>query len=236
MIKIRKSEERGHSEQGWLNAYQTFSFGNYQYPEYMGFHGLRVLNDDRIAPGKGFGPHAHRDMEIITYVVEGHVLHRDSTGEQHVVGPNEIQTMSAGNGVIHSEFNASEHELARVLQIWIDPASEDLNPSYQQIAFAPGEKKGRLRLLAAPQGNDAEPLTVINQDARFFVAEVGLGESVAHTLGPDRHAWIQVVKGHVSLNGQSMKEGDGAGISSEQDLSISGAGTAGGEILLFDLP
>jgi redox-sensitive bicupin YhaK (pirin superfamily) len=236
MIRIRRSEERGHSEQGWLNAYQTFSFGNYQNPEYMGFRALRVLNDDRIAPGKGFGPHAHRDMEIITYVVEGHVLHRDSTGEQHVVGPNEIQTMSAGNGIIHSEFNASDTELARVLQIWIEPTSEDLKPSCQQIAFAPGEKQGRLRLLAAPQGTSSEPVTIINQDARFFAAEVVPGQRVVHALGGERHAWIQVVRGHVALNGESMKEGDGAGISGEPELSILGTGPDGGEILLFDLP
>jgi len=235
MIRIRRNEDRGHSELGWLNAYQTFSFGNYQNPEYMGFRALRVLNDDRIAPGKGFGPHAHRDMEIITYVVEGHVLHRDSTGEQHVVGPNEIQTMSAGSGIIHSEFNASDTELARVLQIWIEPTSEDLKPSYQQIAFAAEEKKGRLRLLAGPAGIASEPFTSINQDARFFAADVAPGQRVAHAPGTERHAWIQVVRGHVSLNGESMKEGDGAGISGEREVSVLGAGSDGGEILLFDL-
>src|SRR5262245_13654992 len=235
MITIRRSEERGHSKQGWLNAYQTFSFGNYHNPDYMGFRALRVLNDDRIAPGKGFGPHAHRDMEIITYVVEGHVLHRDSTGEQHIVGPNEIQTMSAGSGIIHSEFNASDTELARVLQIWIEPAAEDLKPSYQQSAFASSEKSGRLCLLAAPQGFIAEPLTIINQDARFFAGEVNPDQRVTYGLGADRHAWVQVVTGHVSLNGQLMKEGDGAGISGEPELSVSGTGPDGGEILLFDL-
>jgi redox-sensitive bicupin YhaK (pirin superfamily) len=235
MIKIRRSEDRGHFGQGWLNAYQTFSFGNYHNPEYMGFRALRVLNDDRIAPGKGFGPHAHRDMEIITYVIEGHVLHRDSTGEQHVVGPNEIQTMSAGSGIIHSEFNASETELARVLQIWIEPASEDIKPSYQQIAFTADEKKGRLRLLAGPKASSAEPLTIINQDARFFATEVASQQHVAHSLADARYAWIQVVKGHVALNGHSMKEGDGVGISGERELLVSGTGPDGGEILLFDL-
>src|SRR5438034_4500192 len=206
MITIRKSQERGHANRGWLDSYHTFSFADYYDTAHMGFRALRVLNDDRIAPGKGFGPHAHRDMEIITYVVEGHVLHRDSTGEQHIVGPNEIQTMSAGSGIIHSEFNPSDTELARVLQIWIEPASEDLKPSYQQIAFAPEEKKGRLRLLAAPEGSSAEPLTIINQDARFFAAEVAPEQRVVHSLAAERHAWIHVVKGHVSLNGQSMKE------------------------------
>jgi hypothetical protein len=236
MIRIRRSEERGHSELGWLNAYQTFSFGSYQDPDYMGFRALRVLNDDRIAPGKGFGPHAHRDMEIITYVVEGHVLHRDSTGEQHVVGPNEIQAMSAGSGIVHSEFNPSESEPVHVLQIWIEPASEDLNPSYQQIAFAPREKRGRFRLLAAPDAGNAEPLTVINQDVRFYVAEVDPTESVKHGLETGRHAWIQVVKGEISLNGQYLKEGDGAAISGEPELAVAGEGRSGGEILLFDLP
>jgi redox-sensitive bicupin YhaK (pirin superfamily) len=235
MIRIRRSHERGHSELGWLNAYQTFSFGNYHNPEYMGFRALRVLNDDRISPGRGFGPHAHRDMEIITYVVEGHVLHRDSMGEQHVVGPNEIQTMSAGSGIIHSEFNASDTELARVLQIWIEPTSEDLKPSYQQIAFAPAEKQGRLRLLAAPRGESSEPFTVINQDARFFAADVPSGQRIDYALAVERHAWLQVVTGNVSLNGESMTEGDGAGISGEREVSVSGAGPNGGEILLFDL-
>ncbi len=236
MIKLRRSEERGHSELGWLNAYQTFSFANYHNPDYMGFRTLRVLNDDRIAPGKGFGPHAHRDMEIITYVIEGHLLHRDSTGERHVVGPNEIQTMSAGSGIIHSEFNASDSELVRLLQIWIEPAREDLTPSYQQIAFAPEEKKGRLRLLAAPQASGPEPVTIINQDVRFFAADLAPGKRVDYSPAAERHAWIQVVKGHVTLNGESMKEGDGAGISAERELSVLGAGSDGGEILLFDLP
>src|SRR6266540_686559 len=220
MIKIRKSEERGHGDRGWLNAHYSFSFADYYDPAYMGFSALRVLNDDRIAPGKGFGPHAHRDMEIITYVVEGHVLHRDSTGEQHVVGPNEIQTMSAGSGIIHSEFNASETELARVLQIWIEPASEDLKPSYQQIAFAPAEKRGRLRMLAAPRSDSAEPLTVINQDVWFFAAELTAGEHVTHPLDANRHAWVQVVKGHVRLNAEQLNEGDGAAVSTERELFV----------------
>jgi hypothetical protein len=235
MIKIRRSEERGHFEHGWLNTYHTFSFGNYHNPEHMGFRSLRVLNDDCIAPGRGFGPHAHRDMEIITYVVEGHVLHRDSTGEQHVVGPNEIQTMSAGSGIIHSEFNASDSEQVRLLQIWIEPSDEDLKPSYQQVGFAPSEKRGQLCLLAAPERSGADPLTIINQDARFFAAEVTPDQLVTYVLGAERHAWIQVVNGHVSLNGQSLKQGDGAGISCEKELSVLGTGPDGGEILLFDL-
>jgi redox-sensitive bicupin YhaK (pirin superfamily) len=234
MVNIRRAEERGHSDLGWLNAYQTFSFGSYHSPDHMGFRALRVLNDDRIAAGRGFGPHAHRDMEIITYVVEGHVLHRDSTGGQHVVGPNEIQTMSAGSGIVHSEFNASEHEIARVLQIWLLPASEDLTPSYQQIAFAPADKRGRLRLLASASADSPLQTATINQDARLFVAELRDNESVAHILAPERHGWVQVVEGTVTVNGNNLKEGDGAAISREQTISVSGSGP-GGEILLFDL-
>jgi redox-sensitive bicupin YhaK (pirin superfamily) len=235
MIKIRKSEERGHADRGWLNAYHTFSFANYHDNEYMGFRSLRVLNDDRIAPGKGFGPHAHRDMEIITYVLEGHLAHRDSMGERHTLGPNEIQTMSAGSGIVHSEFNASETEPVHSIQIWIHPLSEDLRPSYQQIAFAPPEKKGRLRLLAAPQVTDSERVTTINQDACLYVAELLPGTTVNHALAPGRHAWVQIVRGEVALNGQALEEGDGAAISGEREVSATGTAPEGGEILLFDL-
>src|SRR5438552_12379668 len=200
MIRIRRSEERGHSEHGWLNAYQTFSFGNYQNPEYMGFRALRVLNDDRIAAGKGFGPHAHRDMEIITYVLEGGLRHRDSTGECHILKPNEVQTMSAGSGIVHSEFNASEGDPVHSIQIWIMPAAEDLQPSYQQIAFAPSEKRGRFRLLAGPHMSQTEPTTVINQDAQLYVSEIGPGETLGRELVPGRKAWFQVVRGNATLN------------------------------------
>src|SRR5215510_14724185 len=143
MINIRRSDERGHADRGWLNSHFTFSFADYQDPESMGFRALRVMNEDRIAPGKGFGPHAHRDMEILTYVMEGRLLHRDSMGEQHELGPNEIQMMSAGSGVAHSEFNASDTQTVHLLQIWILPEAEDLDPSYQQVAFTPEEKRGR---------------------------------------------------------------------------------------------
>ena len=152
MITLRKSNERGHSNRGWLDSYFTFSFADYYDPNHMGFRALRVINDDRIEPGKGFGPHAHRDMEIITYVLGGQLLHRDSMGERHILGPNEVQSMSAGTGIVHSEFNASEIEQVHSIQIWIEPAVEDVTPSYQQIAFEPQEKHGKLRLLAAPQG------------------------------------------------------------------------------------
>ena len=201
----------------------------------MGFRSLLVMNDDKIAPGKGFGPHAHRDMEILTYVIEGKLLHRDSMGEEHVLGPNEIQMMSAGSGIIHSEFNASETEPVHSLQIWISPAAEDLTPAYQQIAFEPQEKRGRLRLLVAPEASGDRPMTVIRQDARIYVSELGAGESVHYALDSNRHAWIQMVRGDISLNGELLHEGDGAAVSGESGLSLAGAAPAGGEFLLFDL-
>lgn len=235
MITIRKSEDRGRADRGWLNSHFTFSFGPYHDPAHMGFRALRVMNEDRIAPGKGFGPHAHRDMEIITYVMEGRLAHRDSMNEQHTLGPNEIQTMSAGDGIVHSEFNASETEPVHSIQIWIDPASEDLPPAYQQIAFAPQEKRGRLRLLAAPEKSGPDPMTVINSDARLYVAELGSGETVTYVLAPGRHAWAQILRGTVSLNGQLLQTGDGAAISDERELAVSGTGPDGDELLLFDL-
>lgn len=233
MITIRKSEDRGHANRGWLNANFSFSFADYHDPQHMGFSVLRVLNDDRIAPGKGFGPHAHRDMEIVTYVLEGGLLHRDSTGEAHVLRPNEVQTMSAGSGIVHSEFNASESEPVHSIQIWIETASEDLPPSYQQIAFAPVEKRGRFRLLAGPDAGTNEPATIINQDARVYVSELGSGETLKRTLDTGRHAWVQVLRGSLQVNGQSLKEGDGAAVSSERELWFTSEGC---EFLLFDLP
>lgn len=201
----------------------------------MNFRALRVLNDDVISPGRGFGPHAHRDMEIVTYVLEGGLLHRDSMGEEHVLRPNEVQAMSAGTGIVHSESNASEGERVHSIQIWIEPSAEDLKPSYQQIAFAPSEKRGRFRLIAGPGASTDEASTVIHQDVKIYVTELGTGESVKQPIASGRHAWVQVVRGNVSLNGQSLKEGDGASTSDEAVLSFAGAGPDGGEILLFDL-
>src|SRR5215813_11668719 len=193
MINIRKSGDRGRGDRGWLKSYFTFSFADYHDPNQMGFRPLRIINEDRIAPGKGFGPRAHRDMEILTYVLEGHLLHRDSMGEQHVLGPNEIQMMSAGSGVVHSEFNASESEPVHLFQIWILPAAEDFEPSYQQIAFTPEEKRGRLRLLAAPEMRGNHTMTVIRQDARIYAAELRAdGDELQHSLPTGRHAWVQV--------------------------------------------
>ena len=236
MLKIRRSEDRGQADHGWLKSRFTFSFSDYYDPDQMGFRALRVINDDHIAAGQGFGPHAHRDMEILTYVLEGQVLHRDSTGNRYVLGPNEIQTMSAGSGIVHSEFNASQTEELHLFQIWILPDSEDLKPGYQQIAFNPAEKKGRLRLLAAPEKSGGEPMTIIHQNTRVYVAELKPKESVGYSLAPGRYAWVQLMTGDVMLNGKPMREGDGAAIESERELSVSGGGTSGGEFLLFDLP
>jgi len=234
MITIRKSEERGHADHGWLNTYHTFSFAGYYDPAHMGFRSLRVLNDDRVAPGRGFGAHAHRDMEILSYVLEGNLAHKDSTGEQRTIGPNTIQTMTAGTGVVHSEFNASTREPVHFLQVWILPSADDLEPSYQEIKFEPAEKQGRLRLLASPEPS-ANGHAVIHQDARVYAAVLDPGETVKQTLAADRHAWVQVARGTVSLNGQILKEGDGAAISSETELSLTGQTPEGCEILLFDL-
>src|SRR5687767_6457433 len=220
MISIRKSDARGQGDRGWLKSHFTFSFADYHDPAFTGFRALKVMNEDRIAPGKGFGPHAHRDMEIITFVLDGQLAHRDSMSGPHTVGPNEIQTMSAGTGVVHSEFNASETEPVHLMQIWIEPASQDLPPSYQQVAIPTERKRGRLHLLAGPASVDppspetspqqGAPATTINQNARLYVAELGAGETVHQSLGPERHAWVQVMRGQASLNGQRLEEGDGA--------------------------
>jgi len=236
MITLRKSKDRGHADRGWLKGFYSFSFGDYYDPAFTNFSALRVLNDDRIAPGKGFGPHAHRDMEIITYVLEGSLKHRDSTGESHILRPNEVQTMSAGSGIVHSEWNASETDAVHSIQIWITPAAEDLQPSYQQIAFGPEEKRGRFRLLAGPQAGDKQSATVINQDARLSVTDLAPGEYIRRMLIRGRNAWVQVVRGDLNLNGEILTEGDGAAVSEERELWFTGTGSEGCEILLFDLP
>jgi len=234
MILIRRSAERGHADLGWINSYYTFSFAGYHDPAHMGFRALRVINDDRIAPGRGFGAHAHRDMEILTYVLDGGLTHRDSMGESRTFGPDTIQSMSAGTGVIHSEFNASEQEAGHFLQIWIQPAVVDAEPSYQQISFEPQEKRGRFRLLAAPHGSNHGEAVRINQDALVYAAVLGSGENLGQKLAPGRYPWVQVARGNVSINGEMLAEGDGVAVSDEQDLSFTG-GPGGSEFLFFDL-
>jgi len=234
MITIRKSDSRFQADRGWLQSRFTFSFADYNDPAHAGFRSLRVMNEDRISPGKGFGPHAHRDMEIITYVLEGKLQHRDSMSGPHTMGPNEIQTMSAGNGIVHSESNASQTEPLHLMQIWIEPSAEDLPPSYQQVAVPLSAKRGRLHLIAGPPDSQHSPPTTINQDARLYVSELGAGEAVSQELTSGRHAWVQVVRGEALLNGQPLREGDGASVSGEPRIEVKG-GASGGEILLFDL-
>jgi redox-sensitive bicupin YhaK (pirin superfamily) len=235
MLTVRRAEERGRTDLGWLDSRHTFSFGAYQDPAHMGFRALRVLNDDRIAPDKGFGAHGHRDMEILSYVLEGGLAHRDSMGEERVLGPNEVGSMTAGTGVIHSEFNASATAPAHFLQIWILPSARDLSPGYHHIGFQPSEKLGRLRLLAGPDKASDPPSVYINQDARMYAAVLGSGESASHAVAPGRHCWVHCATGHIDVNGLALKAGDGVAVSDEPELILEGSGPAGGELVLFDL-
>ena len=233
MITIRKSEERGHADHGWLNSYHTFSFANYFDPEHMGFRSLRVINEDRVAPGQGFGTHGHRDMEILSYVLEGSLAHQDSMGHKEVLGPNEIQRMSAGRGVMHSEFNASKTEPVHFLQIWIEPATKGTPSSYEQIAFNAEDKRGKLKLLASSKASNGA--SQINQDAKVFVSELGKGESISYDLGKQRYGWVHVIRGTVNVNGKTLQGGDAAAVSDEAVLKLSGENPESSEILLFDL-
>ena len=233
MLTIRRSEERGHAEHGWLDSYHTFSFANYYDPKQMGFRGLRVINEDRVAAGRGFGAHQHRDMEILSYVLEGKLAHKDSMGHQEELGPNEVQRMSAGTGVTHSEFNPSGTEPAHFLQIWIEPATTGTKPSYEQFAFDPAEKKGRLKQLAGPKGGDG--VATINADAKLFVSDLSEGETVTYPLGAKRYAWLHVVRGAVTVNGTALKTGDAVAVSAEESLTVTGTDAKPSEVLLFDL-
>lgn len=233
MVTIRRSEERGHADHGWLDSHHTFSFANYYDPRHMGFRSLRVINEDRVAPGRGFGAHGHEDMEILSYVLSGALAHKDSMGHEEVLGPNEVQRMSAGTGVRHSEFNGSKTEPAHFLQIWIEPATMGTPSSYEQFKFDPAEKKGRLRQIAGPEGGDG--VARINQDAKVFVSEVAKGDELSYPLGAGRYAWLHVIRGGVSVNGAALKTGDAVAISDETRLNIAGAEKEAAEILLFDL-
>jgi len=233
MVQIRKSEERGHATHGWLDSYHTFSFANYYDPRHMGFRSLRVVNEDRVAPGRGFGSHGHQDMEILSYVLEGSLAHKDNMGHQEVLGPDEIQRMSAGTGAMHSEFNPSSIEPVHFFQIWIEPATTGTHSSYEQIRFDPQEKQGKLKLLASPKGGAG--VAKINQDAQVFVAELAKGDEIAYPLGEQRHAWVHVVRGAVTVNGTTLHTGDAAALSHEERLSLAGIDGKASEILLFDL-
>jgi redox-sensitive bicupin YhaK (pirin superfamily) len=231
MMTIRRANERGHAEHGWLDSFHTFSFADYYDPSHMGFRALRVINEDRVEGGMGFGAHPHRDMEIISYVVDGALAHKDSMGTGSVIRPGDVQKMSAGTGVVHSEFNASEKERVHFLQIWIVPDGKGHPPSYEQKHFAPAERQGRLRVVASPDGQDGS--LRIHQDVRLYAALLGEGEAVEHRLAPGRHAWVQVVRGAVEVGGQRLEAGDGAAVSQEEALRL--AGRAPSEVLLFDL-
>ena len=231
MIAVRPAAERGHADHGWLDTRHTFSFASYRDPAHMGFRSLRVINEDRVKPGKGFGTHAHTDMEILTWVLDGALGHKDSMGNGSVIRPGDLQRMSAGTGVTHSEFNPSPEAGVHFLQIWLLPDTRGLSPGYEQKTFAPGERRGRLRLVAARDGR--EGAVTIHQDADLWTALLGPGESVRHPLAPGRHAWVHVARGSATLNGNALGAGGGAAVSDEPALEIAGVTEA--EVLVFDL-
>jgi quercetin 2,3-dioxygenase len=232
MITVRPAGERGKTQTSWLDSNHTFSFNQYYDPRYTGFRDLVVINEDYVAPGKGFPTHGHRDMEIISYVVEGALAHRDSTGVSSVIRPGDVQRMSAGTGVRHSEFNPSDTEPTHFLQIWIQPEQDGLPPSYEQRTFPEADRRGTLRLVASRDGQEGS--VTVHQDVRLYVAMLTAGEELTHHIGDDRHAWVQVIRGTVRLNGTQLRAGDGAAISKETVLQIHA--TEAAELLLFDLP
>jgi quercetin 2,3-dioxygenase len=232
MIAVRRSNERGAADHGWLRSFHSFSFADYYDPAQMGFGPLRVINEDRVAPGMGFGTHGHRDMEIISVVLDGELAHRDSMGNGSVLRPGDVQRMSAGTGVRHSEFNHSKQQTTHFLQIWIEPAIQGVAPSYEERRFEADEKRGRLRLIVSADG--AEGSLRMHQDARLYTSLLAAGQSVAHDAAPGRLLYLHVVRGSVRANGQSLAAGDAARLTEEHRLAIEADGDA--EILLFDLP
>jgi redox-sensitive bicupin YhaK (pirin superfamily) len=230
MITIRKSEERGHVNHGWLDSHFTFSFADYYDPQHMGFRSLRVINDDVVAPGQGFGAHPHRDMEIITYILNGALEHKDSMGNGRIIRPSEVQYMAAGTGVTHSEFNPSDKEPVHLLQIWILPDKKGAKPNYAEKSFAKAEA-GKLHLAVSKTGRDGS--IAINQDADLFVGKLKAGDKVSHAFKPDRHAWLHVAEGQIKLNSVILNAGDGAAVSDENKLTLESIGAS--QVLLFDL-
>ncbi len=231
MIQIRPSQQRGGGNHGWLKTQHTFSFADYWDPKWMGFRSLRVINEDWVAPNNGFPTHPHRDMEIITYVLEGKLEHKDSLGTGSVILPGDVQRRTAGSGIRHSEFNPSQTDPVHLLQIWIQPEKAALAPSYEQKSFPENEKRGKLRLIASRDASDGS--VKINQDAKLYVSLLKAGEQVTYEFGTGRHGWLQVARGAVELNGKALAQGDGAAISEEKTLSIKSIENA--EVLLFDL-
>jgi redox-sensitive bicupin YhaK (pirin superfamily) len=232
MLTVRKAADRGHANHGWLDTHHTFSFADYHDERFMGFGPLRVINDDTVAGGGGFPPHAHRDMEIITYVIEGALEHKDNMGNGSVIKPGDVQRMSAGPGVVHSEFNASKTQLVHFLQIWILPTRPGLPSGYEQRFFADDDKRDRLRLVASPDGADGS--VRIQQDARMFATILAAGRAVEHVVSSNRKGWLHVVTGSAEVNGLALAAGDGVAVQGEERLAISTKN--GGEVLLFDLP
>ena len=231
MITLRKAEERGHADHGWLNAYHSFSFADYHDPQHMGFGSLRVINEDRVQPGKGFGTHGHRDMEIITYILEGALEHKDSMGNGSVIRPGDVQRMSAGKGVQHSEFNPSQSELVHLLQIWIEPNVTGMQPSYEEKYFDAASKRGRLRLIASGDGREGS--VTIHQDASVYAALIDGAERASHALAAGRKAYIHVARGKVTVNGQPLAAGDALKATGESAVVLEQGEQA--EVLLFDL-
>jgi redox-sensitive bicupin YhaK (pirin superfamily) len=231
MTEIRRSEERGHAQHGWLDSFHSFSFADYHDPRHMGFGALRVINEDRVQPARGFGTHSHRDMEIISYVLDGGLAHKDSMGNGSVIRPGDVQRMSAGTGVAHSEFNASDRDPVHFLQIWIEPNVRGIKPGYEEKRFEPAEKRGRLRLIASPDGRDGS--VTIHQDASLYAALLDGSEAVEHTPGAARRTYVHVIRGAVTANGQALEGGDALKISSSEPVRLEKGRDA--EILLFDL-
>jgi quercetin 2,3-dioxygenase len=231
MLTIRRANERGHANHGWLDSYHTFSFANYYDPAHMGFRSLRVINEDRVDSGRGFGTHPHRDMEIISYVLDGAIAHQDSMGNGSTIRPGDVQRMTAGTGVTHSEFNPSKSEAAHFLQIWVLPEQAGLAPSYEQKAFSQEDKQGQLRLIASRDGREGS--VVVHQDLNLYATVLAETEQVSLDLNPDRHYWVQVAKGMANVNGELLMAGDAIGIHQETALSLVGKENA--ELLVFDL-
>ncbi len=231
MLSVRKADARGHANHGWLDSFHTFSFANYYEPDEMGFGTLRVINEDRVAPGKGFGTHPHRDMEIISYVLEGALEHRDSMGTGSVIKPGDVQRMSAGTGVTHSEYNHSPADLVHFLQIWIEPKQRGIAPSYEQKNFPLEAKAGKLKLVASPDGRDGS--VTINQDAWMYAGVLGANDSVTQVLDPSHRAYLHVARGEVEANGRKLGPGDGLKITAETEINLTNANNA--EVIVFDM-
>ena len=232
MNQIRRSDERGQADHGWLKSFHSFSFADYFDPQHVEFGPLRVINEDRVQPGMGFGTHGHRDMEIISYVLSGELAHQDSIGNGSVIRPGDVQRMSAGTGVFHSEYNPSPKNAVHFLQIWIEPDELGIKPGYEQKFFAPQDKRGKLRLIASADGRDGS--VSIHQDAELYAALVDGGERVVHRLGKDRRAYVHVARGAASVNGQALGAGDALKIDGEAEVRIEQGANA--EVLVFDLP